>query len=49
MVYRSMWKITKDKKIEVAMKILKDESSERFLKVNTCTTPYCFDCSNNSS
>ncbi|XP_018333328.1 tyrosine-protein kinase hopscotch [Agrilus planipennis] len=32
MVYRSMWKLTKGKKIEVAMKILKHEYYEEYLK-----------------
>lgn len=32
LVYRSMWKITKGKKIEVAMKVLKQEYMEKYLK-----------------
>lgn len=32
-VHRCMWKITKAKKIEVAMKLLKQECSEKYLKV----------------
>lgn len=32
MIYRSMWKLTKGKKIEVAMKILKKEFSDNHLK-----------------
>ncbi|XP_074036621.1 tyrosine-protein kinase hopscotch isoform X2 [Leptinotarsa decemlineata] len=31
-VFRSMWKVTKGKKIEVAMKMLKQEYSDRYLK-----------------
>lgn len=32
MIYRSMWKVTKGKKIEVGMKILKKESCDKYLK-----------------
>jgi Janus kinase 2 len=32
MTYRTMWKVTKGKKIEVAMKILKQESCDKYLK-----------------
>lgn len=32
-VFRSMWKVTKGKKIEVAMKMLKQENSDNYLKV----------------
>lgn len=32
MVHRSMWKVTKTKKIEVALKILKKESCDKYLK-----------------
>jgi hypothetical protein len=34
MTYRTMWKVTKGKKIEVAMKILKQESCDKYLKVS---------------
>lgn len=33
-VYRSMWRIIKGKKIEVAMKVLKRESCDKHLKVS---------------
>ncbi|XP_044265655.1 tyrosine-protein kinase hopscotch [Tribolium madens] len=32
MTYRSMWKVTKGKKIEVTMKVLKQESCDKYLK-----------------
>lgn len=32
-VYRSMWRLTKGKKVEVAMKVLKHECCEKYLKV----------------
>ena len=35
MTYRSMWKITKGKKIEVAMKVLKQEVCEKYSKVRS--------------
>lgn len=34
-VYRSMWKVTKGKKVEVAMKILKQDKYDQYLKVST--------------
>lgn len=33
-VYRSMWKLAKGKKMEVAMKVLKHENCEKYLKVS---------------
>lgn len=36
-MYRGLWKVTKGKKIEVAMKVLKDEYRDKYYKVNLFT------------